>query len=383
MGFFTDLIGGAINSYIENKDTDDTLRTLVFLLGYNEVLSKNDKKLIVETMRVLDDDATMFEYEEKIDSIQNEFSTKSFEEFFSDILSTRIDREKIVAFFTYNVLTFLKVCAEETVKPTHMYNLYLLKKQFQLTKVELKNCYQVVAGVINLDFDDVAEKIEMFTGEEAINELIKKYPNIISGKSTSLIENNDEDFDDEEDEEDDEDFEESDDDEDSDEFDYEGNTEDGEQLLNKWNNIFLRNLEDIFDFSELSIEKDDKGFIDFTDSEKQISLITSNDFELDDDGYFIIIYSKNGNNLLFSYHSDDDDNMEFDVCLSKGNDISLEFKLTGIDTSEFQDFIDYMENLDMTIPDDFVKNQRNFIIQLNKMYKSGNSENKYSDLDDF
>ena len=23
MGFFTDLIGGAINSYIENKDTDD------------------------------------------------------------------------------------------------------------------------------------------------------------------------------------------------------------------------------------------------------------------------------------------------------------------------------------------------------------------------
>ena len=24
MGFFTDLIGGAINSYIENKDADDT-----------------------------------------------------------------------------------------------------------------------------------------------------------------------------------------------------------------------------------------------------------------------------------------------------------------------------------------------------------------------
>lgn len=361
MGFFTDLIGGAINNYIENKDTDDTLRTLVFLAGYNTNINEQEMKLIVEAISILDENASLFEYKEKIDSLQRDLRIKSLDMFFDDILSTRINREKIENFFTLDVLLFLRLCMEELIKPEQMYNLYILKNKFNFSKTELKNCYQTVAHAINLDFDTVAEKIELFTQEDTIRELLQRNPSLIS----------------EYDEEDD------DDDEDDDEFSYRGNIEDGEKLLSKWNEIFTSDLENFFDES-LTMTKTEDNVFDFSDNEKELLFTTSDDFEDDEDGYIIIKFIKNNKTLIYSYTPDDNDNKTLSINLTKQDEIILNFEIVSLYKYEFfDDFLSYMDELNLEIPEDFVENQKNFISKLNEKFLESNSKSRFSDLDDF
>jgi len=360
MGFFTDLIGGAINNYIENKDTDDTLRTLVFLAGYNTNINEQEMKLIVEAISILDENASLFEYKEKIDSLQRDLRIKSLDMFFDDILSTRINREKIENFFTLDVLLFLRLCMEELIKPEQMYNLYILKNKFNFSKTELKNCYQTVAHAINLDFDTVAEKIELFTQEDTIRELLQRNPSLIS----------------EYDEEDD------DEDEDDDEFSYRGNIEDGEKLLSKWNEIFTSDLENFFDES-LTMSKTENDVFDFSDTEKELLFTTSDDFEEDDDGYIIIKFIKNNKTLVYSYSPDDNDNLTLSINLTKQDEIVLNFEIVGSDISEFDEFLSYIDELNIEVPEDFVENQKNFISKLNEKFLESNSKSRFSDLDDF
>lgn len=363
MGFFTDLIGGAINSYIENKDADDTLKTLVFLAGYNTKIERQEKKLIVQAISILDEDATLFEYEDKIDSIQRDFQIQSLEVFFDDILSTRINRDKIENFFTLDVLLFLKLYAEELVKAEQMYNLYTLKNKFNLTKTELRNCYQTVANIINLDFNTVAEKIELMTQEETIRELLRRNPALITGH----------DEDNEDDEQDNND----------DEFSYCGNLEDGEKLLSKWNEIFTSDLESFFDKS-LTMTKTEDNVFDFSDNEKELLFTTSDDFEDDEDGYIIIKFIKNNKTLIYSYTPDDNDNKTLSINLTKQDEIILNFEIGSLSKYEFfDDFLSYMDELNMEIPEDFVENQKNFISKLNEKFLESNSKSRFSDLDDF
>ena len=372
MGFFTDLIGGAINSYIENKDADDTLKTLVFLAGYNTKIEKQEKKFIVQAISILDEDATLFEYEEKIDSIQQDLRIKSLDIFFDDILSTRINREKIINFFILDVLLFLKLLTAEVVKPEQMYNLYILKNKFNFSNTELKNCYQTVANAINLDFDTVAEKIEIMTQENTIRELLQRNP--------ALISEYDEDY---EEDDDDDHYEEDDDDSDGDEFSYCGNLEDGEKLFSKWNEIFTSDLESFFDES-LTMTKTEDNVFDFSDNEKELLFTTSDDFEDDEDGYIIIKFIKNNKTLIYSYTPDDNDNKTLSINLTKQDEIILNFEIVSLSKYEFfDDFLSYMDELNLEIPEDFVENQKNFISKLNEKFLESNSKSRFSDLDDF
>lgn len=65
------------------------------------------------------------------------------------------------------------------ITPQNIYNLYLVKKHFDFSRQELATCYKAVADLQNADFDDTAEAIEALTSEEAIEILVKKYPNLI------------------------------------------------------------------------------------------------------------------------------------------------------------------------------------------------------------
>ena len=367
MGFFTDLIGGAINSYIENKDTDDTLRTLVFLAGYNTEIEEQEKKFIVEAISILDEDASLFEYREKIDSIQRNLRIRSLDMFFDDILSTRINREKIVNVFALDVLLFLRLLTEEVVKPEQIYNLYILKNQFNFSKTELKTCYQTVANAINLDFDTVAEKIELLTQGDTIRELLQRNPALISE-----YDENDDDDENDEDDEDDED----------DEFSYCGSIEDGEKLLSKWNEIFSSDLENFFDES-LTMTKTENEVFDFSDNEKELLFITSDDFEEDEDGYIIVKFIKNNKTLIYSYNTDDNDNKTLSINLTKQDEIILNFEIVGSDISGFDEFLSYMDELNIEVPEDFVENQKSFISKLNEKFLKSNSKSRFSDLDDF
>ena len=371
MGFFTDLIGGAINNYVENKDNEDTLKTLVFLAGYNTNIDEQEKKFIVEAISILDENASLFEYREKIDSIQRDLRIKSLDIFFDDILSTRINREKIINFFIFDVLLFLRLLTAEVVKPEQMYNLYILKNKFNFSNTELKNCYQTVANAINLDFDTVAEKIEIMTQENTIRELLQRNP--------ALISEYDEDY---EEDDDDDHYEEDDDDSDGDEFSYCGSLEDGEKLLSKWNEIFSSDLENFFDES-LTMTKTENEVFDFSDKEKELLFTTSDDFEEDDDGYIIIKFIKNNKTLVYSYSPDDNDNKTLSINLTKQNEIILNFEIVGSDISGFDDFLSYMDDLNIEVPEDFVENQKRFISKLNEKFLESNSKLRFSDLDDF
>lgn len=371
MGFFTNLAAAAISNYIDNKDNDDTLRTLVFLAGHNSKLGIEEKKLIIQAFSVQCENASLFEYEEKIDSIQKELKSTSIDDFFSNILSTRINRDKIVSFFTLDICLYLRLATDEIIQPSQMYNLYLLKNKFELSKSELISCYRTVSSTINLDFDMVAKLLEFITDENSIQMLLNKYPNMLSGTG---VEENETDENSEYDDEDEE--------TDYDEFSYSGSIEDGEILLKKWNDIFTRDIETLFDEKSLSTSKTEGGNNIIADKDSEFLFTASNNFEEDDDAFFILQFTKKEKTLFYSYNLDENDNMKLCVRLFKQDDISLEFEIEGSDACYFEDFISYMESLNIEIPDDFTENLKSFVIKLYKKHLEG-TKARISDLDDF
>ena len=74
--------------------------------------------------------------------------------------------------------------------------------------------------------------------------------------------------------------------------------------------------------------------------------------------------------------------MKLSVKLFKQDDISLEFEIEGSDACYFEDFISYMESLNIEIPDDFTENLKSFVIKLYKKHLEG-TKARISDLDDF
>lgn len=179
MGLFTDLATSAFANYVQNKDIEDTLKSLVFITSYKATLNRDYKKMIVKAMQLLDEEFSYFRDEEKIDGIYTELKNISVQQFFENILSLRIDRDKIISFFTIDLFFVKALENAELITPQHIYNLYLVKKHFDFSRQELASCYKNVADLQNTDFDDTAEAIEALTSENAMEILVKKYPNLI------------------------------------------------------------------------------------------------------------------------------------------------------------------------------------------------------------
>lgn len=196
MGFFTeylaaratisvgnavaDAISGAITSAVEQKDKTDVLKSLVFVVSYKGFINKEYKKEIVNVMKFLDSSISLFTYEPEIDAVYQSFQTHlNAETFFEDVLSTRFDREKIIFMYMY-VLILVRILNQKNMfSPQQLYNLSLIKKQFNFSRNELGMCYHGLAQIVDSDTDDIAEELETITGDEAILHLLKTYPDLI------------------------------------------------------------------------------------------------------------------------------------------------------------------------------------------------------------
>lgn len=196
MGFFTeylaaratisasnavaDAVSGAIASAVERKDKTDVLKTLVFVVSYKGTLNKEYKKEIVNVMRILDDSISLFTYEPEIDAIYQSFQTHlNAEVFFEDVLSTRFDREKIIFMYMYVLILARLLNQKNMFSPQQLYNLSLIKKQFNFSRNELGMCYHGLAQIVDSDIDSIAEELETITGDEAILHLLEAYPDLI------------------------------------------------------------------------------------------------------------------------------------------------------------------------------------------------------------
>ena len=179
MGFFTDLAANAFANYVQNKDTEDTLKSLVFITSYKATLNRDYKKMIVKVMQLMDEEFSFFRDEERIDNIYTELKNVSIQQFFETILSLRIDRDKIISFFIIDLFYIMALKSEELLMPQNIYNLYLVKKHFDFSRQELATCYKYVADLQHADFDDTAEAIESLTSEQAMECLVKEYPNLV------------------------------------------------------------------------------------------------------------------------------------------------------------------------------------------------------------
>lgn len=175
-----DAISGAVSAAVEQKDKLDVLKSLTFVVSYKSTLSKEYKKEIVNVMQFMDESISLFTYEPEIDSVyQSLQSLPNAEAFFKDVLAFRFDREKIEFMYMFVLILTRLLNQKDMFTPQQLYNLSLMKKQFNFTRQELGHCYHGLAQVLNSDTDDIAEELETITGDEAISHLLEAYPDLI------------------------------------------------------------------------------------------------------------------------------------------------------------------------------------------------------------
>ena len=176
----TDAVSGAIAAAVEEKDREDVLKSLTFVVSYKGTLNKEYKKEIVNVMKILDDTISLFTYEPEIDTVYKDLqSHPNAEAFFEDVLAARIDREKIVFMYMYVLILARTLNQKNMFFPQQLYNLSLIKKQFNFSRQELGQCYHGLAQVLESDTDDIAEELETITGDEATANLLEAYPDLI------------------------------------------------------------------------------------------------------------------------------------------------------------------------------------------------------------
>ncbi len=269
MGFFEDLARKAFDTYSANKDNGDTLKTLVFVVGHKVALDRELKKSIASMMKILDEDFSLYSNESEINAAYNKVQNLSLENFFSDILSLRIDRTKITNIYIMDLSFVLVLRRMGIFQPQYIYNLYLIRKHFNLSRQELAACYRALADMQNqeVDFDDFAEEIEDLTGDEAVSELVQKIPELAEENSQNdFDDDDDENFDDSDEEDDDfdddeEDIDDSDDEEEDDDNDDDSEDEDadesGEQDESSENDV-IKQLERLAVLKEKGILTDEE-----------------------------------------------------------------------------------------------------------------------------
>lgn len=66
MGFFTDLAESAFANYVQNKDIEDTLKSLVFITSYKATLNRDYKKIIAKVMQLVDEEFSFLGMKKKL-----------------------------------------------------------------------------------------------------------------------------------------------------------------------------------------------------------------------------------------------------------------------------------------------------------------------------
>lgn len=158
----------------------DMLRTLVFLMGNNHSLERSDKKVIAKYLSgMYTEEISLFSIEDKIDEAYEETKGKSAKEFFTEMDDILYDRDQ--AALTYACVLFLYSHLEssDSFSPAYEYNLSLIKRALEIKRNELAVCYKFFGEAEEMDTDDVADKFEELTSDEAMKKLEEEHPEFI------------------------------------------------------------------------------------------------------------------------------------------------------------------------------------------------------------
>lgn len=163
-----------------NVNKSDMLRTLVFLMGNNHSLERNDKKAIAKRLSfIYDEDISLFSIEDKIDEAYGETKTKNAKKYFDGMDEILYDREQAAIAYMLVLCLYDELESSESSTPAYTYNLALIKRTLEMKRSELTVCYQFAGQVLKMDTDDVADKFEEITSDEYMKKLEEENPSFI------------------------------------------------------------------------------------------------------------------------------------------------------------------------------------------------------------
>lgn len=164
----------------EALNKSDMLKTLVFMIGNNIIIDRNEKKAIASILsKIYDKNISLFSIEEEIDNTYSELKSKKIKDFFSSITAINTDREQTCLIYVVMLLLYMQLSEDNMVLPVHTYNLALIKQYFEINRKELAECYTALANKLEQDTDDIADFFEELTSDESINKIKTENPTIV------------------------------------------------------------------------------------------------------------------------------------------------------------------------------------------------------------
>lgn len=161
------------------SDKNDLLKTLVFMVGNNINLDRSGKKAIATVLSIVyDENISLFSIEDKIDIAYSDLQSVTPNQFFANIASINSDREQTCLIYLVILLLYMELSNANQALPAHIYNLYLIKHFFAITRDELAKCYGELGTKLEKDTDDIADIFENLTSDESIKAIEEKNPEL-------------------------------------------------------------------------------------------------------------------------------------------------------------------------------------------------------------
>lgn len=172
----------------KSQGIESSIKVLTFLLGRKKELSESDKEFIETAI------TSMFEEELKefdIDiskKIENTYHKikhlKKSEDFFinNKINEIHPDAKNIV--FVMSIILFFTISDEDEndkFKPEYVYNLYLIRKNLNLTKHNEDDCIKAIGHMTQNSVDEIKTAFENIFSEKTISTIEERFPELLDG----------------------------------------------------------------------------------------------------------------------------------------------------------------------------------------------------------
>ena len=150
----------------------------------------------------------------------------------------------------------------------------------------------------------------------------------------------------------------------------EGTAENATKLLKKWDEIFLRDFEDIFDEDSVSYSVDSENNIPIiSDETTTVTFNFAKDFLDSEEGFVFCSYQKSDKTLLFAFIVTDDD-VKLNLVLTKNDGVLSQFcAKSKYEDYTLEDLLTDLEDEDVEIPDDLSEHLKDFLEMLADSFK--------------
>lgn len=169
-------------------DENELLKILVFMVGNNIELGRGGKKVIASVLSIVyNEKISLFSIEDKIDEAYSELRSVNPKQFFANISAINSDRKHICLMYIVILLLYIELNNANLLLPAHVYNLYLIKRFFSISRAELAKCYSELGTKLEEDTDDIADTFEELTSDEAIKAIEEENPDFIYKESVPTL----------------------------------------------------------------------------------------------------------------------------------------------------------------------------------------------------